>query len=162
MTAQESVQFHICTSYDAAVWVRHSVLTRKPASFPGYCLNEKNLSVCIRNFVFITAVSTESFTFSGMIVLFPCRNFPGRWVGRVILHIQVPEFNFVEKKMLVMTIQTAKSLILKCIRCHCVHIYVALQEVNTWILANANSDICRHSGFLFLSAVYHCYQTITP
>ena len=39
MTVQKSINFHIFTPYDATVWVRHSVLTQKPASFPGDCLN---------------------------------------------------------------------------------------------------------------------------
>jgi hypothetical protein len=45
MTAQTSVQFHICTPYDAAVWLRYSVLAQKPTSIPGDCRNGKNLSV---------------------------------------------------------------------------------------------------------------------
>jgi hypothetical protein len=69
MMAQTSMLFHICKPYDAAVWVKHSVLAQKPASFPGNCLNGNNLSIYVGNLVFATGIRRESFKFSGMIVL---------------------------------------------------------------------------------------------
>jgi hypothetical protein len=56
------------TPYDAAVWVRHSVLAQKPASIPGDCLNGKNLSVLSWQ-VYFTTARREFFKFSGIIVL---------------------------------------------------------------------------------------------
>jgi len=159
VTAQRSVQFYICTLYDTAVWVRHPMLAQEPASDPGDCSNGKNLSVIVGNLVFTTAMRTESFKFSGVVVL--C--FLAEIIQDAGLGESSPIFRFRNltslKKMVTIAIQTAKSLILECICCLCVYICVALKEVNTWRLAKVNSNICRHS--CFLSALHHGYQNIT-